>query len=143
MSGDVLQIDISDSTAIAALGVVAAGNGSNAIAGNFVIKTMAAGTGITLAATDEIVVISGSFADSAALLTSIGTGAGIITKSTTNTTTNGLLVVWNDGTNTHVTAVSDSGTDAAMTTAELAATDLVVLTGVLTGFNTANFAAVA
>jgi Ca2+-binding RTX toxin-like protein len=140
---DILQIDISDSTIIASLGIVAAGDGSTAIAGNLVIKAMTAGTGVTLGAGDEIVVITGTLADSAALLTSIGTGAGIITKSTANTTTNGLLVAWNDGTNTYVSAVSDAGADAAMTTADLAATTVVTLVGVHTAFHTDNFVAVA
>lgn len=142
-SGDILQIDISDSTAIAALGVVAAGDGTTAIAGDLVLKTMTKGTGVTLAATDEAVVISGAFVDSADLLTSIGTGAGIITKSTTNTTTNGLIVVWNDGTNTYVSAVADAGNDAAMTTADLSITNIAILTGVLTDWNTVNLTAVA
>ncbi len=141
--GDVLQIDISDSTAIASLGIVAAGDGATAIAGDLVIKTMTAGTGVILAGTDEIVVISGTLADSAALIASIGTGAGIITKSAANTTTNGLLVVWSDGTNTHVSTVADAGADAAMTSADLSVVDIAVLTGVLTGFDTTNFTAVA
>jgi len=141
-SGDILHISIADSTAVANLGIVAAGNGATAIAGNLVVKAMTAGTGITLAATDEIVVISGTLADSTALLASIGTGAGIITKSTTNTATNGLLVVWNNGTNTFVSTISDAGNDAAMTTADLAAVNIVTLTGVLTAFDTVNFVAV-
>ncbi len=142
-AGDILRIDISDSTAIESLGIVAAGNGSTAIAGNLVIRTMTAGTGITLNATDEIVVISGTLADTAALLASIGTGAGIIQKSASNTTTNGLLVVWNNGTDTFVSTIADSGTDAPLTEAHLTAVNLVVLTGVLTAFDTINFVAVA
>ena len=101
-AGDIIHIAISDSTANAATGIVAAGDGSTAITGNLVIEAMTAGTGVTLAATDEIVVITGTLSNSTALLASIGTGAGIITKSTINTTTNGLLVVWNDGTDTYV-----------------------------------------
>jgi Ca2+-binding RTX toxin-like protein len=142
-SGDILQISIANSTAIANLGIVTAGDGQTAIAGDLVIRTMTAGTGITINATDEIVVISGTLADQTALLASIGTGAGIITWSTADqVATNGLLVVWTDGTNTYVSAVSDGGNDAAMTTADLAVTDIAVLTGVLTGFNTINFTAV-
>jgi len=124
------------------LGVLAAGNGATAITGDLVIATHTLGTASTLAATDEIVVITGISANAAALLTSIG-GATGITKSTTNTTTNGLLVVWYDGVNTHVSAVSDVGADAAMTTADLALTEIVILTGQVTGFNTINFTAVA
>ena len=142
-TGDILQIDISDSTATGTGGIVAAGDASTAIAGNLSIKAMTAGTGITLAATDEIVVISGTLADATALMASIGTGAGIITKSAANTATRGLLVAWSDGSNTHISKVSDAGADAAMTTADLAVVDLVVLTGVLTGFDTVNFVAVA
>jgi len=144
-SGDILQIDISDTTAIADVGIVAAGDGATAIAGNLVLRTMTAGTGITLAATDEAVVInSGTFANAAALIASIGTGAGIITKSTTNTATNGLIVVWVDtASNTHVSVVSDAGNDAAMTSAQLVVTDIAVLVGVLTDFNTVNLAAIA
>jgi len=142
VGGDVLQIDISDSTLIAG-GIVAAGDGATAIAGNLVIRSMTAGTGITLLNTEEIVVISGTLANSTALLASIGTGAGIITKSTINTTTLKLLVVWNDGTSTYVSSVSDAGADAPMTTAQLAEVTLVTLTGVLTAFDTTNFIAVA
>ena len=143
VGGDILQIDISDTTAIANLGIVAAGNGATAIAGDLVIVAHTLGTATTLAATDEIVVVTGIAVDAAALLASIGTGAGIITKSTTNTTTNGLLVVWYDGVNTHVSAVSDAGADAAMTTADLALTDIAILVGQATGFDTINFTAVA
>jgi len=147
-TGDILQIDISDSTAIASLGIVTKGDGATAIAGDLVIKTVAKGAGATtLAATDEILVITGTYADSSALLTDMGSVAGTtaISWSAAPTTTNGLLVVWSDGTNTHVSAVSDvdAGTSASMQSADLALTDLVVLTGVLTGFNTVNFTAVA
>jgi hypothetical protein len=142
VGGDILQIDISDTTAIANLGIVAAGDGATAIAGDLVIVGHTLGTALTLAATDEIVVVSGTAINAAALLTSIGGAAGI-TKSAANTTTNGLLIVWYDGANTHVSAVSDVGADAAMTTADLALTDIAILTGQVTGFNTINFTAVA
>jgi Ca2+-binding RTX toxin-like protein len=140
--GDLLQIDISDSTAMAATDTVTAGDGQTDIAGALAVKNMTAGTGITLATADEIVVIAGTLADTTALLASIGTGAGIITKSANNTTTNALLVVWNDGANTYVSAVSDAGTNAPMTTADLTSIDIITLTGVLTGFTTENFTAV-
>jgi hypothetical protein len=141
-SGDILQISLANADAAAATGILAAGDGQTIVAGNLVVKTMTAGTGITLEAADEVVVISGTLADAAALIASIGTGAGIITKSAANTTTNALLVVWSDGVDTHVSLVSDAGADAAMTSAQLTVIDVAVLTGVLTGFNTINFAAV-
>jgi Ca2+-binding RTX toxin-like protein len=140
-SGDILQISLANADAAAATGILAAGDGQTIVAGNLVVKTMTAGTGITLDAADEVVVISGTLADAAALIASIGT-TGIITKSAANTTTNALLVVWSDGVDTHVSLVSDAGADAAMTSAQLTVIDIAVLTGVLTGFNTINFAAV-
>ena len=144
VGGDILHIDISDSTANAATAQVSAGDGATAITGNLVIKETAFDTAVTVAATDEIVVLTGgTITDAAALKAAIGTNS-IITKSTGNTTTNALLVVWYDGTNTHVSSVSDSGTNAAMTAAELAVIDLVLLVGDQTaGLDTTNFLAVS
>jgi hypothetical protein len=73
------------------------------------------------------------------LLTSIGT-TGLITKNDTEAAS--IVVVWNNGTNTYVSAVHDAGTDAPMTTADLTEVTLVILAGVLTAFDTANLAAI-
>jgi hypothetical protein len=78
----------------------------------------------------------------------MGSAAGTtaISWSANPTATNGLLVIWYDGTNTHVSAVSDADTadNAPMLATELELTDLVILTGnVTTGWNTANLVAVA
>jgi hypothetical protein len=96
----------------------------------------------TLNAGTELVEITGTYATQAALFTDIGT-TNLITKSAANDTTNALLIAWSDGTNTHITSVADAGADAAMTTAELTGIDLVVLSGVVTGFHTDNFEAIA
>ena len=64
--------------------------------------------------------------------------SNIATWGGTHATTNGFVVVWSDGIDTHVSTVVDAGTDAAWTAAELTVTDIVVLTGVLTAFNAAN-----
>ncbi len=144
-SGDVIQISIADSTAIANLGILAMGDGSTAITGAISLDTVTKGTPITLGATKEGLIVTGTYADATALKADLGsTGTTAVTWGTgTMATTNGFLVVWNDGANTHVSAVSDAGSDAAWTVADLAVTDIVVLTGVLTAFNTANLTAVA
>ena len=147
-TGDILQIDISDSTAIANLGVLTAGNGATAIAGPLVIKAVTKGAGATtLAATDEILVLTGTYANAAAVIADLGATAGTtaLSWSAAPTQTNGLLVAWNDGTNTYISALSDAdaGGTAAMENADMAMTTIVTLTGVLTAFNTANFVAVA
>ena len=141
-SGDILQISIADSTEIANVGVVMAGNGQTAIAGNLVVATMTAGTAYALAATEEIVVISGTLANAAALIASIGTTGVLSWSAAAQVAGSGFLVVWSDGVDTHVSVVADAGDDAAMTAADLTVVDIAVLTGVLTGFNTINFIAV-
>jgi hypothetical protein len=152
-AGDILNISIANSTAIADLGVVTAGDGTTAIAGALVIKEVAKGAGATaLAGTDEILLITGgTYANQAALITDLGAAAGTtaISNSAAATATNGFLVVWSDGTDAHVTAISNSeGTaSAAWNTADLAGTEIVTLTGIPSitagAFNTANFVAVA
>ena len=148
-AGDIIKIDISDSTAIANLDILTAGDGATAITGDLVIKTVAKGAGATaLANTDEILVLTGTYADSAAVLTDIGSAAGTtaISWGTNPTATSGLLVVFYDGTNSHIIAVSDADTanNVGMLTTELAATEIVTLMGVdTTGFNTVNFTAIA
>jgi hypothetical protein len=148
VGADILKISIADSTAIAGLGILTAGNGANGspIVGDLVIKAIAKDAGATaLAGTDEILVITGTYGDTtgAALIADLGT-TGVLSWSTTNTTTNGFLVVWYDGTHTHVSAVSDAGADATMTAADLAVTDIILLVGDKTaGVDTINFTAVA
>jgi len=151
---DIFQVDISDSTAIANLGIVTAGNGATAIAGNLVIKEVTVGTGATLAATDEIaVMVGGTFADNTALLNSISvngnTSTSDIVWSAAPTATNGLLIFYTNGTNGYLVAVSDAdaGATAAMEYADLAATTIAVFSGVTSitagMVNTVNFAAIA
>jgi len=133
---DILQIDLSDAGNV----LFAGADADTEIAGNLVIRAIAKDAATTLAAGDEVLVITGTFANEAALRTSLGT-TGVITKNDTEAAS--LLVIWNDGTNTHVSAVADAGVDATMTTADLTVVDLIVLTGVLTAFHTDNLVAVA
>jgi len=148
-AGDILQIDISDSTLTGTgAGIVTAGDGATAIVGNLVVQSVTKAAGATaLAATTEILVITGTYASSAAMLIDIGLDAGTtaISWSANPTAAVGLLVVWNDGTTTYVSKVSDADTanNAAMLASELSSVDIVSLTGVLTAFNTINFVAVA
>ena len=138
---DILQIDISDSTAIGVGKALRAGGDiDTAIAGNLAIRAIAKDAAITLAAGDEAVVITGTFANSGAVLTSIGT-TGVITKADDEAAS--IVVVWNDGTNTYVSAVHDAGVDTTMTTADLTLVNMVTLVGVLTAFHTDNLVAVA
>ncbi|MDO9277493.1 MAG: DUF4214 domain-containing protein [Polaromonas sp.] len=140
-AGDVLQIDISDSTAIGVGKELRAGGDiDTAIAGNLVIKAIAKDAATTLAAGDEALVITGTLADAAALVASIGT-TGVITKNDTEAAS--IVVIWNDGTNTYVSAVHDAGTDATMTAADLTVVNMVTFVGVLTAWNTANLVAVS
>jgi hypothetical protein len=138
---DILHIDISDSTAIGAgKALKAGGDIDTAIDGKLVLLAIAKDAATTIAATDEAVVITGTFTNAAALLTSIGT-TGVLTKNDTEAAS--IVVVWNDGTNTYVSAVHDAGTDATMTTADLTLVNMATLVGVLTAFHTDNLVAVA
>ena len=146
---DVFQVDISDSTLAGTGGIVTNGAGAAAIAGNLVVQSVAKGAGATVFANgSEILVVTGTYADSAAFITDIGTTAGTTALSwgTDPTAGVGFLAVWFDGTNTHVSKVSDADavTSVAMVTADLALTDLVLLVGNKTvGVDTTNFIAVA
>jgi len=143
VGGDIIHIDISDNALNAATGKLSAGNGSTAIVGNLVIKESAFNTIVTLAATDEILVLTGgTIGSAAALIAAVGTNS-IVTKSATNTATDALLIVWYDGTNTHVSSVADAGNNAAMTAAQLTVIDVAILVGDQTaGLDTSNFLAV-
>jgi hypothetical protein len=146
---DKIQIDISDTTATGTGGILVNGAGSAAITGALAIESIAKGTPTTLNAATELVVLTGTFADATTLLTDIG-GAGAgntrLTWQTDQTANVGILVGWYDGTNTHISKVSDSSAtaSAAFTTANLALTDIIILVGDKTAsVNTANFDAVA
>jgi Ca2+-binding RTX toxin-like protein len=143
---DRIDLDISD--LLATLGGVAnatAADGTTTITGALVVETVAKGTATTLNAATEIVVITGTNADAAALITQIGTLGTVLTLTADPTNNHGLLVVWNDGTNTHVSVVkdADSGGNGVLLAADLTVFDIVVLAGVLTGYHTDNFAAVS
>jgi Ca2+-binding RTX toxin-like protein len=153
VGGDIVQIDISDSTAIANLGILTQGTGltANPITGDLQVKTVAKGAGATaLAAGDEILVITGTYTNLAAVITDVGSQAGTTAISWSGqpsggAVANGFLVVWSDGANTYVSAISDTDAtgNAGWLSSELNGTNIVTLTGVLTGFNTINFTAVA
>jgi len=100
-----------------------------------------------LLAATEILVITGTYTNSAALLVDMGTGAGTtaISWQSNPTAGVGLLVAWTDGTNTYISKVSDADTadNVGMLATELSIVNIVNLAGVVTGFDTNNFLAVA
>jgi hypothetical protein len=151
---DIFQVDISDSTDIASVGVVTAGNGATAIAGNLEIKEVVVGTGATLDATSELVVMTGgTFADAAALKAAITSDGSVSTSdiawSTAPTATNAFLLFYSDGTTGHLVTVADAkvAANATLEAADVSIVELATFMGVTSVtagmIHTTNFAAIA
>jgi len=140
--GDLLRLSVTQNTAVAAVGRIANANNGAVAAGASVVEVIAAAT--TLGATTNVIVLSGTFANDAAMITAIGGGTRAVTLAANPTANNDYIVIYTNGTNAFVKIVND--TDAADNEA-LAAAELSVvatvatLTGVtnVSTFASANF----
>ena len=137
VAADLIHLDISDLTLSGTgAGITVNGAGTVGITGALAVLAVTLGTATTLGAATEALILTGTFADQATLLTAIGGGGTAITWQANPTAGVGLIVVWNDATTTYVSKVSDADTadNTAMLAAELSAVTLIKLTGVYTAF---------
>ena len=108
----------------------------------------ASGAGTTLAATDNIVILNGTLANTAAVKAHIGTSNALIT-ATALTANSDLIVAWSDNTDSYISLVSDANAanDVTLLAANLTLTEVVKLVGVnaatLATFTAADFAFIA
>jgi hypothetical protein len=112
-----------------------------------VVQHIAANTATTLNAATNVVVLDGAFANAAAMITAIGGGTTTLTEATSFTAHSDLVVVWSDGTNSHVSLVDDANAaaNAVMLAGDLTATEVATLSGVtsVAGLTAANFSFIA
>lgn len=138
---DIIALSVGGLTGISAL---SDGN-SAAVAAGATAKVNLVTAAKTLAAGDNVIVISGTFASSAALETAIeAAGSRQLTFASANAIGDDVIIVWTDGTNGHVGFYNAA--DAATTLGAAGTyTELVTLTGVTSvdALASANFQFVA
>jgi hypothetical protein len=142
--GDVFNISITNGqTGL----LIANGNNGTVAAGAAVVEVIAANTATTLGATTNVIAMTTTYADSDALLAAIGTGAARLTQATILTANSDLVIVWSDGTNSHIGLLNDSNADTAaiMATANLTYSEVATLVGITSTATAvaANFAFIA
>lgn len=122
-AGDLLKLDSS------AIGVPNDGNSAATATGSLTVKEAAAAT--TLAAGDEVIVLTGAqFATSALAEVAIeASGSRALTFATTLSAGDDVLVAWSDGSNSYIGAYND-GTGGTTLAAGGTMTVLVTLVGV-------------
>jgi Ca2+-binding RTX toxin-like protein len=142
---DTIQFSITGQTG----SLVSNGKNVAVAAGAAVVQHIADSTATTLGETTNVVVLDGTFTSVAAMITAIGGSSGStkLTEAASFTANSDLVVVWTDGTNSHVSLVNDanSGSDAAMLDTDLTATEVVTLSGVtsVAAYTAANFSFIA
>ena len=95
----------------------------------------------TLLAGDNIIELTTKFTSQALMLTAIEVGGSSeLTFASNHTANDDVIVLWSDGTNTHVTAVNIAGTADKIVASGTTAADLVVLTG-MTALSSGDFVA--
>ena len=138
---DVLQIS-------AALGytseAIANGAGNVVAAADTVVVTAVGAAATTLAAGTNVITVAASVASSTALLTLLGT-TNVVSWQANPAAGRELLVVWNDGTNSHVGVIRDADTadNVTMLAAELSYAELATIVGNVTAPVAANFTWIA
>jgi len=138
---DVLQIS-------AGLGytaeAVSNGAGTAVANGNTVVVTAVGAEATTLAAGTNVITVAAAVANSTALLTLLGT-TNVVTWQSNPAAGTEILVVWNDGTNSHVGVIRDAdGADnVAMLAADLSYAELATIVGNVTAPVAANFTFIA
>jgi len=134
---DVLQIS-------AGLGYTteAIANGAGNVVANAdtVVVTAVGAAATTLVAGTNVITVAASVASSAALLTLLGT-TNVVSWQANPAAGRELLVVWNDGTNSHVGVIRDADTadNVTMLASELSYAELATIVGNVTAPVAANF----
>ena len=139
---DVFHISLGMFTAGAGLNSLAITNGNNVAvtAGTSVVQNVATGAQ-TIGATTNVIGLNTTYADSAAMLTAIGGGSNTLTLQQANPTDHAdYIVVWTDGTNSHIGVINDAdgGSDAVLLTANLTYSEIATLVGVTSVSTIAN-----
>jgi len=122
---------------------------TNVIAATSVVQHITAATATTIAAATSVIVLDGTFADAAAMITAIGGGTTTLTLQAANPTNDqDYVVVWSDAAGAgHIGLVNDSdaGGAAVFVAAELTYSEVATLVGVssMTTAASANFVFVA
>jgi hypothetical protein len=147
--GDVLSLSVTQNTAVAAINRIANGNDGAVAAGAAVVQHVGVAAA-ALGATTNVIVVDGAYANIAAVLTNIGTANVVSSAAANPTDNNDYVIVWSDGTNSHVNIINDadSGNNAAMLTADLTNDgEVATLNGInaatLATFASANFSFIA
>ena len=143
--GDTFQFDFSDLVTTGGLLLKDGGSAAIGAATVSLLKAIPAATPTTVAAADTIFAMGSTFASSAALETAIEAGgASAITLGAASTAGDDYLVLWSDGTNSHV-GFYNAGTAATTFAASGTYTELATLTGVaaVAAYVSANFAMIA
>jgi Ca2+-binding RTX toxin-like protein len=129
--------------------VVSNANNVAVTPGAAVVQHIAPNTPTVLNAATNVVVLDGVFLNAAAMIAAIGGGTTALTQASAFTANSDLVVVWSDGTNSHVSLINDANSvsDAPMLAADLTATEIVTLSGInpatLATFGPANFSFIA
>jgi len=120
------------------------GAGTAVAAGNTVVVTAVGSAAVTLAAGTNVLSVASTVATSAALLTLLGT-TNVVTWQSNPAAGTEILVVWQDGTNSHVGVIRDADTadNVAMLAAELSYAELATIVGNVTVPVAANFTFIA
>lgn len=143
-TSDVLNISITNGQT----GLLIANANNGAVAAGAAVVEHVGTAATTLGATTNVIVFDTAVASSAALLTAIGTTAGTkLTEATVLTANSDLVIVWTDGTNSHIGLISDANGDTAavMLAADLTYSEVATLSGVtsVSALTASNFAFIA
>ncbi|HVS51478.1 MAG TPA: hypothetical protein VHD62_03915 [Opitutaceae bacterium] len=123
------------SFSIAGLGQTFKNGNGTAVTSSTAVSVKELGAAGALGATDNVVVLTGTFANAAAAKTAIEAGGSrAITWNAAPAANADFVLVWSDGTNTHVSTVNDANTsaDTALEAGDATITDLAVLNGINT-----------
>ena len=136
--GDVFNISLSAGQA--GLAIATANNVAIAAATTGVVEVIAAAAATTLNAATNVIAMTTTYADSAALLAAIGTGGARLTEATQLTANRDLVIVWSNGTDSYIGLLNDSNADnaAVMATADLTYSNLATLVGVASAATAVN-----
>lgn len=131
-----------------AVSLISNANNGAVAAGTAAVVEHVGTAATTLGATTNVVVYDTTVATSAALITAIGTTAGTkLTDATSFTANSDFLIVWTDGTNSHLGLIDDAnaGAAAVLVAADLTYTEIATLSGVtsVAGMTAADFSFIA
>lgn len=144
VANDVFQVSITGQAG----SVVSNGNNGAVGAGASVVQHAAAAGAVAFAATTNVLILDVVYANAAAVRTAISAGGGnAVTQATSFTANSDFVLVWTDGTNSHISLVNDAnaGSTAAVELVDVTLTEIVTLTGTtsVAAFANANFTFIA